>query len=84
MLNRSKLPMGQELMRHQRSIELDAKQAWRAKFGTTAGAQKPCLLLRTDSAYEEPQGFHASSHQAGMPFHSGIMQQLLWASTLIA
>ena len=41
----------QELVRQQRSIEQDAAQAWRGRFG--AGAKRG--LLRTDSAYERCQ-----------------------------
>ena len=57
----------QELMRHQRSIEVDAERAWRSKFanhktvfngdspasaGKVAGSNR--VLLRNDSAYEAP------------------------------
>lgn len=59
----------QELMRHQRSIEVDAERTWQSKFaahktvlnggspalgGKAAVANQGRLLLRNDSAYEAP------------------------------
>ena len=41
----------QELVRQQRSIEQDAANTWRTKFGAPASAKRGALL-RTDSAYE--------------------------------
>jgi hypothetical protein len=53
----------QELMRHQRSIELDTERAWQAKFSakkpaSPTAANKPAAaaehrLLRNDSAFED-------------------------------
>ncbi|BDA49019.1 hypothetical protein COCOBI_13-1290 [Coccomyxa sp. Obi] len=71
----------QELIRHQRSIEVDAERAWQARFaghktvlkgGSPASAGKVAgphrLLLRNDSAYEAPcKEFTRAAIKLGQP-----------------